>query len=289
MSDAESIDPRSLTFSQAYGYEPVPAPLALEQVSDDARLQIYNLLYTEATRKTSYGEVSGPWRAIFQTLHQYFLKAPLDSFSYRTDPILRTYQRLIRVELQFNNFFDLLLMILRHPNCPLTFAVQVVMIFKDCHLAYSVDLSEPATIFPAATAQEGEAISEAMAALRDAGLSGTETHLRSAMERINNGDWSGSIRESINAVESVARHLDPSQSDTLGAALTSLEKHRPLHPALKRGFSNIYGYTSNEEGIRHSLVDNSESPAGPDEAIFMLGACASFASYLWRVGQVTDQ
>ena len=288
MSDAESIDPRSLTFSQAYGYEELPKPLALEEISDEARLQIYNLLYSEAMRVSSLGDVGGAWRTIFRTLHQYFLNAPLDTFSYRTYEILGTYKRLILEKLSFNKLFDLLLMILRHLNCPPTFAVQVVMIFKDCHLAYSVDLSEPATIFPAATAQEGEAISEAMAALRDAGLSGTETHLRSAMERINNGDWSGSIRESINAVESVARHLDPSQSDTLGAALTSLEKHRPLHPALKRGFSNIYGYTSNEEGIRHSLVDNSESPAGLDEAIFMLGACASFASYLWRVGQATS-
>ena len=29
-----------------------------------------------------------------------------------------------------------------------------------------------------------------------------------------------------------------------------------LHPALKRAFSNLYGFTSDEQGIRHALIDN---------------------------------
>ena len=86
----------------------------------------------------------------------------------------------------------------------------------------------------------------------------------------------------MHAVESVARLLDPGASKTLGPALASLEKSGHLHPALKDAFSKLYGYTSDEEGIRHSLVFQSQSPAGRDEAVFMLGACASFASYLWR-------
>ncbi len=285
MSDTEFIDPRTVTFSQAYGYEPLPAPLALEEISDEARLAIYNLLYSECQRTRTGLHMGGPWYDIFRDLHQYFLGEPLDEFSPRFDWIIDSYKVLILEQLPFNNLFDLLLIILRHPNCPPIFAVQVVIIFKDCHLAYSVDLSEPATIFPAATPQEGEAIAEALTALRKAGLSAAETHLRNAMERLNQKDWPGSIRDSIHAVESVARHIDPNHSNTLGAALSSLEKHHPLHAAFKSGISSLYGYTSDEEGIRHALINNSESPAGRDEAIFMLGACASFASYLWRVGQ----
>ena len=289
VSDPDNFDPRSLTFSQAYGYEPLPAPLALEEISDDARLQIYNLLYTESTRRATFVEVNDPWRAIFRTLHQDFLKEPLDSFSYRTKQILRTYRRLILLDLPFNRLFDLLLMILQHQNCPPIFAVQVVMIFERCQLAYRIDLSNPPIIFPAATPQEGEAISDALTTLREAGLIGTEAHLRRSIERLNNGDWPGSIGESVHAVESVARYLDPNSSNSLSAALNSLERHRPLHSALKQGFKNIYGYTSDEEGIRHALINSSESPAGQDEAIFMLGACASFASYLWRVGQAANK
>ena len=56
------------------------------------------------------------------------------------------------------------------------------------------------------------------------------------------------------------------------------------HPALHQGLEKLYGYTSDEQGVRHSLLDQGQSNVGQDEAVFMLGACASFASYLWRKG-----
>ena len=37
-----------------------------------------------------------------------------------------------------------------------------------------------------------------------------------------------------------------------------------------------------EQGIRHALLDTATSPATQDEAVFMVSACASFASYMWR-------
>ena len=62
-----------------------------------------------------------------------------------------------------------------------------------------------------------------------------------------------------------------------------------MHPALKQAFANLYGYTSDEEGIRHALLEEAVSRSGQDEAVFMLGACASFASYLARKGQVAKK
>ena len=293
MSDIESFDPRTLTFSQTYGYEELPRPLALGELSEDARLEIWNLLYLETSQSSTMEldfetYLHDPWLTIFRTLHQYFLKKSLDTFSDRVDRIYPLYKIPILEGLPFNMVFDLLLIILRHSHCPTSFSDEVVAIFERNQLAYFVDTNGPPTIVPAATTQEGEAIGNAIETFQDAGLGGTETHLRNAIDLFNQEDWAGSIRESIHSVESVARYLDSSQADSLGAALNSLERRYPLHPALKKGFSSIYGYTSDEEGIRHSLVDNSESPAGRDEAIFMLGACASFASYLWRVGQATS-
>ena len=293
MNDIQNTDPRNLTFSQAYGYEPLPAPLALEQLSEEARLELWNLLYSMTTQSSSieldgYHHIQGVWRGIFINLHHYLLSEPLDTFNDRSDLLHALYKDLILDGFEFNKVFDLLLRIMRHPNCPTRFTEEVAAIFQRCQLAYFVNTVGQPSIVPAATQREGEAIGESLQVLHDSGLIAAEAHLQTAIKHINDGDWSDSIRESIHAVESVARHLDPSQSDTLGAALNSLERHRPLHPALKSGFSSIYGYTSNEEGIRHSLVDSSESPAGRDEAIFMLGGCASFASYLWRVGQATS-
>ena len=38
MADNQELDPREVTFSQAQGYEKLPGPLALEELSGDARV-----------------------------------------------------------------------------------------------------------------------------------------------------------------------------------------------------------------------------------------------------------
>ena len=134
----------------------------------------------------------------------------------------------------------------------------------------------------AARAEEEAAVVDALRALRGAGLDGGASHLRNASSCINAGDWAGSVRESIRAVESVARQLDPAASGALSPALRSLRRSGALHPALETVFHKLCGYTSDERGIRPALLDESDADLGMDEAVFMLGACASFASYLWR-------
>jgi len=82
-------------------------------------------------------------------------------------------------------------------------------------------------------------------------------------------------------VESVARTIDPASSRILGPALDFLGRAGLLkHKALKEGFKKIYGYTSDEEGIRHALLNQSKVDVSLDEAIFIFGACAYFVAYL---------
>ena len=57
-----------------------------------------------------------------------------------------------------------------------------------------------------------------------------------------------------------------------------VEKKIPIHPALKAGFSSIYGYTSSAEGIRHALQDQPSLKS--EDALFMLVACSAFINYL---------
>jgi hypothetical protein len=80
-------------------------------------------------------------------------------------------------------------------------------------------------------------------------------------------------------VESVALRLEPT-AKTLGPALASLEKRGHLHGALKAAFDKLYGYSSDEKGIRHALVFEDEAKVDEADALFMLGACGSFVSYL---------
>ena len=112
-------------------------------------------------------------------------------------------------------------------------------------------------------------------------MDGAETHLRKASENLKAREYADSIRDSIHAVESVARKIGPKGSQTLSSALDSLEKAGfSIHPALKEGFKKLYGYTNDEQGIRHALRDKGAPNVGRDEAVFMFGACASFAAYL---------
>ena len=48
-------------------------------------------------------------------------------------------------------------------------------------------------------------------------------------------------------------------------------------------------WDSDEQGIRHSLLNQSSTDVGLDEAIFMFGACACFAAYLTRKNQQRRQ
>jgi hypothetical protein len=134
------------------------------------------------------------------------------------------------------------------------------------------------TIIPIGSDAEKVTLQRAFADLASKEFSGARSHLRAAGSELTVGNSASSIRESIHAVESVARTLAPSGS--LGDALARLEKSAAIHGALKRGFLAIYGYTSDEKGIRHPLLDDPQAKVDEADALFMIGACAAFVSYM---------
>jgi hypothetical protein len=125
---------------------------------------------------------------------------------------------------------------------------------------------------------ERQTIERAFLDLNSVEFQGARAHLRKAAERLTEGKYADSVRESVNAVEATARVLGP--SDALKSALTQLEKSVKIHPALKHGFGNLYGYTRDEEGIRHPRLDDGTANVDETDALFMIGACAAFVSYL---------
>jgi hypothetical protein len=52
----------------------------------------------------------------------------------------------------------------------------------------------------------------------------------------------------------------------------------PMHPSLKSAFQNLYGYTSDANGIRHALLE--EANLDFEDAKFMLVSCSAFVNYL---------
>ncbi len=109
-----------------------------------------------------------------------------------------------------------------------------------------------------------------------------QTHLKRALELLSdkkNPDYRNSIKESISAVEACCQYIAANPKATLGDALKKINSTSGTHPALEKGFLAIYGYTSDSGGIRHALVDESQTPSYAD-AKFMLVACSGFVNYL---------
>lgn len=94
-------------------------------------------------------------------------------------------------------------------------------------------------------------------------------------------DYENSVKESISAVEAmccIITGLSGSQA-TLGAAIKKLKDNGiHIHGAMESAFSSLYGYTSDETGIRHGGIDFKDAPA--EDAKYMLISCSAFVNYL---------
>jgi hypothetical protein len=104
------------------------------------------------------------------------------------------------------------------------------------------------------------------------------THIRCALQLLSdkkNPDYRNSIKESISAVEALC--FKASGLREFEKAIKALQSQIGLHGALRTGFMNLYGYTSNDQGIRHALMD--EQNLDFEDAHFFMIACAAFVNY----------
>jgi hypothetical protein len=167
--------------------------------------------------------------------------------------------------------------VLCHEHKPYELEEYVYHALRESRAAYA--LFEHDTIVPIASEAEHETLARAFADVAASEFHGARAHLRNAASELTAGNYGENIRESIHAVESVARVLEPS-ANTLPPALGKLEKSVRIHPALRTGFSNLYGFTSDEKGVRHALLDGPAARVDETDALYMLGSCAAFVSYL---------
>ena len=112
--------------------------------------------------------------------------------------------------------------------------------------------------------------------------SAVNTHISKALVLFSNRlqhDYENTIKESISAVEALCCIITNDKKATLGDALKKLEsKGIKLHKALQSAMSSLYGYTSDEGGIRHGSIDF--AGASSEDAKYMLISCSAFVNYL---------
>ena len=93
-------------------------------------------------------------------------------------------------------------------------------------------------------------------------------------------DYKNCVKESISAVESVCKVLANDPKAELGKALKSLIANGlNIHGSLKSAILALYGYASDEGGIRHAERET-ESTVTFEEAKFMMVTCSAIVNYL---------
>lgn len=122
-------------------------------------------------------------------------------------------------------------------------------------------------------------------------ISASETQYQSVNTHINKAltlfgdrkkpDYENVIKESISAVEAICCIItgQSGAQATLGKTIKKLRENGiHIHPALENAFSSLYGYTSDEDGIRHGGIDFMNVPS--EDAKYMLISCSAFVNYL---------
>ena len=154
---------------------------------------------------------------------------------------------------------------------------EINSILQEENAGYRVALGE---IVPITNEEEIHTIEKA----GNSEFESVKTHINKALNLfadLTNPDYENSIKESISAVEAmccIITGITGTQA-TLGAALKKLKENGiHIHSAMEKAFSSLYGYTSDENGIRHGGIDFKNAPA--EDAKFMLVACSAFINYL---------
>ena len=224
MSNQET-DRTKLTFSQAEGIDPLPQPADLGELPGEARTDLWNITYEsfigEPWEWGQEGRLLGSsWSNILYDYHTSLLHQPADEFSpYWNAHCIKI--KNIFLNGDYNRVFDFLQFVLRHASVPTKFCRSVVGVLEKRMCAYTV-VKDGATIVPIALPEQRESIQEDFRVLQSGPFEGARSHLRKSAECINNGALAESVRESIHAVESVARCLDAGAATSLNPALDAL-------------------------------------------------------------------
>lgn len=281
MVDEAYVERKKLTFEQAEGLEPLPTQLQTKQVSEKMRSLLWFVVYRSMNDSVEYPSIGGrsflrdPWKDIMNT-HAIFVQHQMaDDVDNTAKKAMENAKKHFAVG-SYSELLGFVQFILRHKKCPHNLSHNINYALEKSHSAYRVFDSD--TIVPIASDAEEQTLKRAFADLNSTEFRGARNHLRQAGSLLTEGEFAESVRESIHSVESVARVI--TSSGALGEALSALEKSNIIHSALKKGFGAIYGYTSDEKGIRHPLIDEPTSKVDEIDALFMVGACASFVSYM---------
>lgn len=271
----------SLSFSQRMGFSPVRENIQISSLDVETRNAIWNLLHY-----CVFENNKGGYNILFwEKMWIFFIKEPADVMPLKFDNFSgKIISNGVKEEIRnifFNGewwrVFDLLQYLVTEHNEEFDIDGRLNYLFQQEKVGYRfIDK----VLSPITSKVE---ISEIEKASGDGKYKGAAFHIQEALRMLsdrNNPDFRNSIKESISAVESVAKVITGNPKATLGDALIALGKEANIHSGLKKGFEGLYGYTNDKEnGIRHAIFDDAKVITLADAQYFLV-SCSAFVNYL---------
>jgi hypothetical protein len=264
-------------FSERMGLRPIKDMIQRDSMDDDLRNALWSLIYTcyfKALGHRNAVSDYGSLERLATALWMSFFKLPLDQIPWGVSDLEKGLRSWFFDEADYLEVYDFVEFIGEHGHVEHFPEICNVMLERE-RSAYRFIEKQ---LTPITSEEELATIERAMSETTGK-LAVVHTHLRSSLEMLadrRQPDYRNSIKESVSAVEALVNLINGSKGTTLGQALKKLDPEP--HGALKAGFLSLYGWTSDDSGIRHALID--EPTVGLPEAQFMLSACSAFISYL---------
>ncbi|MBN3898814.1 MAG: hypothetical protein HWQ41_27150 [Nostoc sp. NOS(2021)] len=266
------------TFSQRRGLKPISEIIQIDSMNDDLRNSLWNVLseklFLAYSKYVSFTIYSGKSIEFFiKYMWKNYFKFPLDNLPDSRSLSVRWLFKYFQ-NCQWNEVYEFLEITINYFKSP--------ELVEDINSVLERELAGyrfvAGTFTDITNEQEIEMLEQAV---DDQNFPAVSSHLKRSlalMSNKENPDYRNSIKESISAVESLAKDITGKPKATLGEALKVLEVSNKLHPALKNSFLNLYGYTSDEGGIRHAML--TEPDLTTADAKYFLLSCTSFINYL---------
>lgn len=275
-----------MRFSERYGHKPVRDIIQKESVDDHLRNGIWSVFHLCLWSKISHPSSSYSYTKnsnLNNLINKYwfnFFKEPNDTIPLRSHESINIIRNLF-FKFEWHTIYSFIEETLEnYPSqyCEKKdkFIEQINQALERENSAYRIINDE---IIPITSEQEIQSIETALENTNQ--YSGVQQHLNQALKLMSdrqNPNYSKSMHDSISAVEGLARLLLEDDSITLGKAIPRIRTKYELHPTLMESLNKLYGYTSDEAGVRHGSAQ--ESNLSYIDAKFMLVACTNFINYL---------
>lgn len=282
---------RKPRFSERIRAVPPPSTLQLDEMTSELKNSLWNLVLDTVLRGSmdegtlldalDWGESKLERLHHVQPIWRDLLHLPLDTLDASN---CRSQLKEAFYSLEWYRVYDLIEFIHEHYDAvvqsgsPSEFVEEANRVLEEHMSAYRFING---VLLAITSEQEIASIKQSIQTARQSQLYGTAKHFEAALQLMAKRpepDYRNAVKEAISAVEALAKQLTDERGGGIRKALAKLDAHVHFHPAFKNGIKQLYGYTSDADGIRHAVLE--EPDVGFDEAKFMLVACSALVNFM---------